>query len=104
TPNRNKILQFADDDLLVDLKPYLDDYPNFKNIPDEAWLPVTGDNGEIWGIPYHRHDAFNQVIYINKIWLDELDLEIPTTIEEFYDVLYAFTHEDRSEEHTSELQ
>lgn len=94
SPNRNKILQFADDDLLVDLKPYLDDYPNFKNIPDEAWLPVTGDGGEIWGIPYHRHDAFNQVIYINKTWLDELDMEIPTTIEEFYDVLYAFTHDD----------
>lgn len=92
--NRNKLLQFANDDLLVDLKPYLDKYPNFKNIPDEAWLPVTGSNGEIWGIPYHRHDAFNQVIYINKTWLDALNLEIPTTIEEFYDVMLAFAQKD----------
>src|SRR5690625_1444756 len=71
SPNRNKILQFADDDLLVDLKPYVDDYPNFKNIPDEAWLPVTGDNGEIWEIPYQRNEAIKHVIDNNKTLLDE---------------------------------
>lgn len=92
--NRNKLLQFANDDLLVDLRPYLDRYPNFKQIPAEAWLPVTGENGEIWGIPYHRHDAFNQVVYINKTWLDALELDIPQTIDEFYDVLVAFTEQD----------
>jgi len=91
---RNKLLQFAADGMLTDLKPYLDQYPNFKNIPDEAWLPVTDEQGRVWGFPFHRHDAFNQVVYVNKTWLDALGLDVPKTIDEFYEVMKAFTEQD----------
>lgn len=33
-------------------------------------------------------------LYINKQWLDNLGLEIPTTMEEYYDVLKAFKEQD----------
>ncbi len=92
--NRSKLLQFANDDMLTDLAPYLDQFPNLSNVmPKDAWLPVTNE-GKIWAIPYNRHDGFNQVVYINKTWLDTLDLEIPTTIDEFYKVMKAFTEQD----------
>ncbi len=33
-------------------------------------------------------------LVIRKDWLDNLGLEVPTTLDEFYDVLYAFTYND----------
>lgn len=33
-------------------------------------------------------------LYINKAWLDKLGLQIPTTIDEYYDVLKAFKEKD----------
>ncbi|MDQ1914917.1 extracellular solute-binding protein [Paenibacillus sp. GD4] len=92
--DKNKLLQFAADGLLTDIAPYLDKYPNLKNVmPKEAWLPVS-DGGKIWGIPYNRHDGFNQVVYINKEWLETLKLDIPRTIDDFYKVMKAFTEQD----------
>lgn len=92
--NRSKLLQFASDGLLTDIAPYLDKYPNLKDaMPKDAWLPVTQD-GKIYGIPYNRHDAFHQVVYINKVWLDTLGLQVPKTIDEFYQVMKAFTEQD----------
>jgi len=92
--NKNTLMKYGADGMLVDLSEYIDKYPNFKKIPQEAWLSVTDEQGHIWGFPYHRHDAYNQVVYINKTWLDALKLEIPRTIEEFYEVMKAFTEQD----------
>ncbi|MEI7026521.1 extracellular solute-binding protein [Paenibacillus sp. y28] len=92
--DKSKLLQFASDGLLTDLAPYLDKYPNLKNVmPKEAWLPITQE-GKIWAVPYNRHDGFNQVVYINKKWLDTLGLKVPRTIDEFYQVMKAFTEQD----------
>lgn len=33
-------------------------------------------------------------LYINKTWLDNLNLEVPTTMEEYYEVLKAFKEQD----------
>lgn len=92
--NKSKLLQFATDGLLTDIAPYIDKYPNLKNVmPKEAWLPVT-QGGKIWAIPYNRHDGFTHVVYINKKWLDTLELQPPKTIEEYYQVMKAFTEKD----------
>lgn len=91
---RNRLLQFANDGLLTDLAPYLDKYPNIKKyMPEDAWLPVK-DGEHIWAFPYNRQDGLHQVVYINKEWLDHLNLEIPRTIDEFYNVMKAFTEND----------
>ncbi|GEM_PF-848590 len=94
--NKNTLMKYGADGMLVDLRPYIDSgkYPNFSKIPEEAWLSVTDEEGHVWGFPYHRHDAYNQVVYINKTWLDALNLQIPRTIEEFYEVMKAFTERD----------
>ncbi len=93
---REPILQFAEDGMLTDLTPYIKDikkYPNFKNMPEEAWLPITHKN-KIWGFPYNRQDAFNQVVFVKKEWMKRLGLKTPKTIDEFYEVLKAFREKD----------
>jgi len=94
--DRDLIMKYAKDDLLADLSPYLKDaakYPNMAKMSADAWLPVT-DGGKVFAFPYHRPDGLSQVVYINKEWLDALKLEVPKTIDEFYNVMKAFAHND----------
>jgi putative aldouronate transport system substrate-binding protein len=95
--DRDLILKYANDDLLADLSPYINDtakYPNIKkNMPENAWLPVTAQ-GKVWAFPYNRPDGLSQVAYINKEWLAKLNLQPPKTIDEFYNVMKAFAQND----------
>jgi putative aldouronate transport system substrate-binding protein len=57
---------------------------------------VTFPDGGIYSLPHRmplRPDTF-QGNYINKTWLDALGLDMPTTVEEYVDVLRAFRDED----------
>lgn len=49
-------------------------------------------NGKLYGIP--DANASGQVMMIRKDWLDNLGLPVPTTIDEFYTVMQAFTNQD----------
>lgn len=79
-------------DLLPEKAPHL-----WESIPEEIWDAVrandpTGEN-RIYVIPsviaYGRNGAM-----IRKDWLDELGLDMPTTQEEFVEVLQAFKNDD----------
>ncbi|NHN30172.1 extracellular solute-binding protein [Paenibacillus agricola] len=95
--DKDLILKYANDDLLADLSPYINDtakYPNIKKyMPDSSWLPVT-DKGKVWAFPYNRPDGLSQVVYVNKEWLTKLNLQPPKTIDEFYTVMKAFAEKD----------
>ncbi|UQZ86349.1 Lipoprotein LipO precursor [Paenibacillus konkukensis] len=95
--DRDLIMKYAKDDLLTDLTPYINDtakYPNIKKVmPADSWLPVT-EKGKIFAFPYSRPDGLSQVVYINKQWLDKLKLPVPQTIDDFYQVMKAFTLND----------
>lgn len=58
---------------------------------------ITAPDGNIYALP-HINDCFHcwysQKMWINKAWLDKLGLDIPTTTEEFYNVLKAFKTQD----------
>ena len=81
--------------LLLDLNPLLEEYaPNFyallEKYPDVR-ASITLDGG-IYGLPQvieplgPRDNGF----WINTKWLDKCGLEMPTTIDEFYQMLVAF--------------
>jgi putative aldouronate transport system substrate-binding protein len=53
---------------------------------------MSGDS--IWAFPYNRQDAMNQTLYVRKDWMANLGLEAPKTIDEFYEVMRAFTYDD----------
>ena len=65
---------------------------------DELYPAVTCPDGHIYGFSniHIVPEGQSQGIFtiINVDWLERLDLEMPTTLDEFYDVLCAFRDED----------
>ena len=110
-----ELTNYGGDGTFIDLTPYLtEEYmPNLTKIladnPDikEA---ITMEDGGIYGLPAAEQmgtaavgDEDNYSIFsipqfsmINKAWLDELGLEMPTTLDELHDVLKAFKDNDMS--------
>lgn len=73
---------------------------NFREIlkeRDEVREVLTATDGNIYSLPSIQdcyHCSMAQKMWINQHWLDELDLEVPTTTDEFYEMLVAFKEED----------
>lgn len=91
-------LRYAQSGQLVDLAPYLEEYaPNLFAIlqarPD--WLTIiTQPDGTIASLPILNGSDRQCCIWINRVWLDALNLEMPTTIDEYTEVLRAFRDGD----------
>lgn len=83
------------DDVLIDLKPYLDDYaPNYKaimNSDPDIYPMCTDDSGYISAF-YQFKDKYieSNGFAIRQDWLDALGLDVPRTIAETETVLEAF--------------
>ncbi|MEM7035154.1 MAG: ABC transporter substrate-binding protein, partial [Chloroflexota bacterium] len=74
----------------VETKKMFDASPNVRDL-------ITAPDGNIYGMPHVNecyHCTLSQKLWINKIWLDNLGLEVPTTTEELYQVLKAFKEQD----------
>ena len=79
------------DDLLVDLKPYIENESlKFDNYDDilEGFRKGSEIDGKIYGMPFNKS---TEVIWYNKTLFDELGLEVPTTYEEFANVAKTIT-------------
>ncbi len=88
------ILDLAKDGMLQRCAPncwaYLQSHP-------DALAAVTSPSGEIYSLPQVNAGAELRVsrkIFINKKWLDNLGLSLPSTTEEFYTLLKAFKEQD----------
>ena len=58
---------------------------------------ITAPDGNIYAFAGRGdcyHCMFGEKFWLNKEWLDNLGLEVPTTLDEFYDVLVAFKTRD----------
>ncbi len=87
--------------LFENLAPYIDagKMPNVaKMFEDHPELRVlcTDEKDGIYGIPNYRSlwPRTNRVLYINQTWLDNLGLQVPTTMDELEEVLIAFKNGD----------
>ncbi len=67
----------------------------FSEIPDAKALSTSSD-GNIYGLP-----LINQIprdmhrrYWINTVWLDNVGLDVPQTLDDFYEVLKAFKEQD----------
>lgn len=85
-------------EVLIDLKPYLKDYaPNLWSILEgrpEVLEAITLPDGSIAALPYISVVPVQNYIWVNQQWLDNLRLSVPTTWEEFTQVLEAFKTRD----------
>lgn len=72
------------------LSKLLNEHPEYKKL-------ITTDDGNIYVFPFIRGDeyllTFNGLI-IRKDWLDQLNLQVPETIDEWYEVLKAIKTQD----------
>ncbi len=109
------ISRYGDDGTFIDLTPYLtEEYmPNLTKILEEnpdVRKAITMDDGYIYGLPAGERMgtagigaeedysiySIPQYSMINKAWLDDLGLEVPTTLEELHTALKAFKDNDMS--------
>lgn len=62
------------------------------------YLPmITSPDGEIYGVASYNQSISNEnpsKMWVYQPWLDALNLEVPTTTEEFYQMLKAFKDKD----------
>lgn len=78
------------DDHAVNLRRILEENPFMAGL-------IRDQAGNIWGLPATNddyHGLFQQKLWVNRRWLDALDLDIPTTTQEFYEMLVAFRDGD----------
>ena len=85
--------QWIDDEIIIPLDEYIDELPTIKKVVDS--LPSTKINGHYWGYPFlQQNQISNQNMLYRKDWLDKLGLQVPESLEDFYNVMVAFTKND----------
>lgn len=96
------ILRYSRDGTIIAVDDLIDQYmPNFQKVLEEApeyRSLITAPDGHIYSFPWIEElgkdkeaiQAIGGIPYINKKWLDELGLAIPTTPDELTEVLRAF--------------
>lgn len=92
---------FGTQGLILPLNDYIEKYgvetkKMFAEMP-YVQETITAPDGNIYAMPAPNegfHAMFMQKMWIYKPWLDELKLDMPTTTEEFYNVLQAFKTQD----------
>lgn len=113
--NNYDLTNYGEDGTLIDLTPYItEEYmPNLTKILEEhpeIRTAITMSDGCIYGLPAGEkmgtaaigsEEDYNiytipQFSMINKAWLDDLGLEVPTTLDELHDALAAFQENDMS--------
>lgn len=75
-----------------ELGPYLKDYPNLSRMNEVALNAISID-GKVYGI-YRERDLARDGLMLRKDWLENLGLQEPKTVDDFYKVLQAFVKED----------
>ena len=98
----SNLLRYADQGVIIALEDYIDNnMPNLKAVFDkypEYRTMCTDTEGHIWGLPWIEQLGANKTAiqtvgnmsFINTKWLNFLGLEMPTTVDEFEQVLIAF--------------
>ncbi|KIL45189.1 ABC transporter substrate-binding protein [Jeotgalibacillus soli] len=95
------LMQHGQSGTIIPLEDLIDKYaPNLKKLFEERpelKQIVTAPDGHIYSLPRAEEMdliGMPNIMYINQTWLDKLGLEMPTTLEEYHDVLKTFKEKD----------
>ncbi len=92
--------KYGEEGIYIELENLIADYaPNLSALMAERPLietEITYPDGHIYTLPHMmgRSDPAAIPLFINQAWLDTLDMEQPTSIDEFHAVLTAFKNDD----------
>ncbi|MBB6732944.1 extracellular solute-binding protein [Cohnella sp. CBP 2801] len=92
-PDRATLKQFAEQGLLLDLTPYMEQLGPTKEFLGDESLKKTTIDDKIYAIPKAPNIPYN-TYWIRKDWLDKLGLQPPATIDELKNVVTAFAKQD----------
>ena len=96
------LLKYADQGLIINLEDYIaEDMPNLSSIFErypEYRAMCEDEDGHIWALPWIEQlgegktaiQTIGDMSFINTKWMNFLGLEMPTTVDEFEQVLLAF--------------
>lgn len=76
---------------------YGDVIPGWEADEPDVFNTIRADDGKIYTIParpFNYDSGYWSRLMIEQTWLDNLGLEMPTTIDEYFDVLVAFRDQD----------
>ncbi len=85
-------IKSAENDAFWDLTDYLKDYPNLSQANPDV-LQNSSVNGRVYGV-YRSRDIMRTCVFVRKDWLENLNLEMPETTEDLYNLAKAFTEND----------
>ena len=95
---QREIKELAEDEVIIGLDALLAEHgPNvLKARPFEAqWYRPFGPDGDTYSINARFNSwGFEWGYTIRQDWLDNLGLSVPQDLEEYYEVVRAFTHDD----------
>ncbi|MFC2821143.1 MAG: extracellular solute-binding protein [Sphaerochaeta sp.] len=95
TCSREVWADLAKNGQLLDVTDYYDDMPNRCAVMfDQSARNFVTYEGRIYGFATPSAISGNEGLLVRKDWLDKLGLSAPTTLDQLYDVLYAFTYND----------
>lgn len=79
---------------LLPLNEYFDKYPELKaSRTEEVWNTMRHDDGNIYAIGYSTARPLSIIAY-RKDWLDKFGMEVPTTLDEYYEFAKKVALED----------
>lgn len=96
----NDEMTYGPQGYLLPLEELIDKYSvNFKALIEKqptVRKDITTPDGHIYTLPFVNDMPrdLTEKLWFNKVWCDELELEIPSTLNEFYTVLKAFKDGD----------
>lgn len=100
------LLRYAKQNVIISVEDLIDNYmPNLKKILEENpeyRSMITATDGHIYSFPWIEQlgsgkeaiQTIGNMPFINKTWLEELGLKVPTTTKELEEILIAFKDND----------
>ncbi|MFY9279077.1 MAG: extracellular solute-binding protein [Caldicoprobacterales bacterium] len=90
---------FSDQGLIIPLEDHLENMPAAKDRMRQVDLDAWTYNGHLYAFPVaYLEGAINGPnttgLIVRADWLEKLDIDIPETIDEFYEMLKAFKEQD----------
>jgi|GEM_PF-1293578 len=92
-PDEPSYRTWVDNGLLLPLNDYFDQAPHLKALFETEQFKNLKFNGNYYFLPMISV-ANNHAVYYRKDWLDKVGMKEPTNIDEFYDMIKAFTQDD----------
>ena len=98
-PSRQLLTKYIKNNAIQPLSDLINQYGDNlqKYIRPETWDMVTS-NGEIYAIPEEAVADVEWGIGVREDWVNALGMELPTTPDEFYELLKAFKEQDPGNE------